>query len=96
MLQLWNNLAIEHNLPGLYIISTIGNFYEEDKQTITMTKNVREISGEYNENSDMSMMIMMMILMMTMMMMMMMMMLEIIMSDNDSDNYDYDGNDSDD
>jgi hypothetical protein len=47
MLQLWNNLAKEHGFPsGLYIISTIGNFYQEDKQTIPMTKDVKEISGE--------------------------------------------------
>jgi len=46
MLQLWNSLATEQGLPGLYIISTIGNFYEEDKQSIVMTKNVKEISGK--------------------------------------------------
>ena len=50
MLQLWNNLATEQGLPGLYIISTIGNFYEEDKQSIAMTKNVKEISGKVSND----------------------------------------------
>lgn len=43
MMQLWISLAKHHGLPGIYFITTIGNFYFMDAGTADITKSSTEL-----------------------------------------------------
>ena len=43
MMQLWNKLAAKNGFPGVYFITTIGNFYSMDEGTAEATNNAVEL-----------------------------------------------------
>ena len=45
MLKLWIELAKENDFPGIYFITTIGNFYVTDPETPDLTNSVDELKA---------------------------------------------------
>lgn len=45
MMQLWVELAIKNGFPGVYFITTIGNFYSSDPGTADLTNTVPELKA---------------------------------------------------